>query len=269
LGGVVVLALAGWLVTGAAAQPSGGHASGQIYLYANVGNPIGQLNPPLVKPSTLVEFEDGSWEIVDLRWSSWGANVAHATGVSSSSNCKPNCSGGRRTHYAAQLTLSHPQILLGRRVYGCFQLTIPATPTANQHMCIKRVGSLYIYSSVRKTSPPAATTDARFYTPSRNISCELFDDGSSKADVSCLMRSPQAITHLSATGRATICQHRPQNRCTGNFGEGPPAFHLLPYGSSVKVGRFRCSSAFNGVTCTVIATGQGVFVSKQLVKRVG
>jgi hypothetical protein len=65
-----------------------------------------------------------------------------------------------------------------------------------------------------------------------------------------------------------ICQHRPQNRCTGNFGEGP-AFHQLAYGSSVTVGRFRCSSAVSGVTCTVTATGKGLFISRQAIKRVG
>ena len=213
----------------AATQPSasrsvGVQSSGQIFFYSNVGNPIGHNNPPLVRPSTLVMFEDGSWEIINLHWSGWGSTVARATGVVSASNCNPNCASGKRKRSPAQLTVSHPKILLGRKVYSCFQLTIPATPKANQHDCIKRSGSLYGYAPAGQPSPngtPAPKTDVRFYTPSRNISCEMFDNGTSQSDVSCDMQQPQAITQLAASGQVTICQHRPLNRCTGNFGEGP------------------------------------------------
>jgi hypothetical protein len=119
---LATLGVAAWLTTAGAA------AAGQIYFYANVGNPIGQFNPPLVKPQTLVLHLDGSWLVVNLRWSGCGSSVARANGISSASNCKPHCANGRRTHDPAQLTLSHPETLHGRRVYGCFQLTIPPPP---------------------------------------------------------------------------------------------------------------------------------------------
>jgi hypothetical protein len=72
---------------------------------------------------------------------------------------------------------------------------------------------------------------------------------------------------LAADGVATICQHQGL-KCTGNFDEGL-VFHQLSYGSSKTVGRFRCTSALSGVTCVVIATGKGFFISRQLVKSVG
>ena len=133
------------LTAGGATAGSIGQAADQIFFYGNAGNPTGVNNPALVRPSVMVMFEDGSWLITNLHWSGWGSSTAHATGISSASSCKPNCAAGQRTHNPAQLTVSHPQNLHGREVYGCYQLTIPATPKANQHACIGRAGSLYIY----------------------------------------------------------------------------------------------------------------------------
>jgi hypothetical protein len=250
------------LSSGAAARSS--TSAAQIYFYANVGNPIGQNNPPLVRPSRLIIFLDGSWVIENLRWSGWGASVTHATGVGTVRR------NGTSRSVAAQLTVSRPTLLFGRQVYSCFRLTIPSTPAANLNDCIRRAGSLYIYGPAGTTAAPATAspkTDVRFHTPSRNISCELFDDKTSHAEVACLMLSPQAVVRLSPSGRVTICQHQPQNRCTGNFGEGGP-FRQLAYGSSTKAGRFRCSSETQGVTCVVIATGRGFLINRDGVTRV-
>jgi hypothetical protein len=255
---VIFLALS----SGAAARSS--TSASQIYFYANVGNPIGQNNPPLVRPSRLIIFLDGSWEIENLRWSGWGASVAHDTGVGTARG------NGSSKPVAARLTVSRPTLFFGRQVYSCFQLTIPATPAANLNDCIRRAGSLYIYSPAGKTPPPATASskaDARFHTPSRNISCELFDDNTSHAEAACLMASPQAVVRLSPSGRVTICQRQPQNRCTGNFGEGGP-FRELAYGSSAKAGRFRCRSETQGVTCVVTATGKGFLINRDGVTRV-
>jgi hypothetical protein len=109
----------------------------------------------------------------------------------------------------------------------------------------------------------------RFYTPSRNIACELIDNGTSQSGVGCIMQSPPAIARLGVSGRVSICQHQGQ-RCTGNLGDEPSIPNgKLRYGSSKTVGRFRCTSAFTGVTCVVIKTGRGFFISKQSVRVVG
>jgi hypothetical protein len=142
---VSALVTAGLVLAANAAAGSTGHAAGQIYFYGNAGNPMDVDNPPLLRPAGMVMFEDGSWLITNLRWTGWGSNTAHAIGISSASSCKPNCASGKRTHNPAQLTLSHPQNLHGHEVYGCYRLTIPATPQANQQACIGRAGNIYIY----------------------------------------------------------------------------------------------------------------------------
>jgi hypothetical protein len=49
-------------------------------------------------------FEDGSWVLEDLHWGGWGSKTARAAGISSASNCVPNCATGKRTKRHATLT---------------------------------------------------------------------------------------------------------------------------------------------------------------------
>jgi hypothetical protein len=107
----------------------------------------------------------------------------------------------------------------------------------------------------------------KFYTPSRNIYCGMFDDGGSQSTAGCEMFTPPAVASVFANGRVLI---RRGAREVGNPDEGDfRSSHLLPYGSSATAGRFRCRSAFTGVTCVVIKTGKGFFISKQSVRPVG
>ncbi len=149
LGAIAVLVLT---TTPAAARPHGASVQG-ISFYANVGNPMPGTkfmpNPPRIRPTTLIEHEDGSWLIGSLKWNSWGGSSARASGISSASSCNPNCADGTRTSDPATLVVSTPKRFLGRTVYSCFRLTIPAAPKANQHMCIGRSGSLYTYHPLR------------------------------------------------------------------------------------------------------------------------
>ena len=81
------------------------------------------------------------------------------------------------------------------------------------------------------------------------------------------MINRQASVNHGSDGDAVTYQHQPNGRCTGNFGERPP-FRQLPYGRSVSVGRFRCSSATIGITCVARATGKGFLMSLQSVRPV-
>jgi len=145
-------------------------------------------------------------------------------------------------------------------------MTVPSHPKSNGRECLKRSGTLIAYSSVSGSKPRPAY--ARFFTPSGNIECEMVDTGTSQASVSCDMQKPPAIVQLAARGTVSICQHQGL-QCTGNLGESPTRPRKLSYGHSVRVRRFRCTSAFRGVTCVVRATGKGFFISKQSVRRVG
>jgi hypothetical protein len=239
-----------------------------VVFYANLADSVPGMaynpNTPRVRPTLLLMFEDGSWVIKNLRWSSWGGAVARATGISSASTGVPDQATAPRIDKPAQVVVSHPERLFGREVYGCFQLTVPSSPASDQHECLKRShGNQYDYTPVSKPTSKPAPKVVRFYTPSRNIHCEMSDNGSSQSSVFCDMEKPPAIVGVLASGHVTI--HRGGS---GNFGEGPP-FRLLRYGSFATVGRFRCKSAFTGVTCVLTATGKGFFISKQSVKAVG
>ena len=113
-----------------------------------------------------------------------------------------------------------------------------------------------------------AETAVRLFTPSRNIVCEMADNGTSQAFVSCITISPPAIANLPISGLVSVCQHQGL-KCTGQLGEPGIPGGRLPYGMPKTLGRFRCSSALDGVTCIVTATGKGFFISKQSVRPVG
>ena len=259
---VIALALGVPAVAGAGTNATA-TASGQISFYASLSAQIDAslANTAVVRPSVLFLTYDGAVVVRSLRWSSWGGTVAHATGVYSASDCNPSCATGRRTNSQARVTPSSPGLVLGHEVYRCYRLTVPAKGM-DQRSCLARQGTFYAYELVSKPTSNALKL-VRFYTPSRNIRCEMSDNGSSQSSVFCDMEKPPAIVGVLANGHVTI------NRGgSGNFGEGPPS-RLLHYGSSTTVGRFRCKSALAGVTCVVIKTGRGFFISKQSVRTVG
>jgi hypothetical protein len=239
---------------------------GTIYFYANVGNPIPGTkfipNPPLIRPATLIEHEDGSWLIVNLKWSSWGGSSARATGISSASSCNPNCADGTRTQDPATLVVSKPKRFLGRTVYSCFSLTIPATPQANQHECIGLSGSLYIYQPVTKANSSAGRTVHlySFVSPSRNIVCNLGDEGNAW----CATVKPPRSVLLRPGGRISVCNGR---GCVGNSGLATAP--VLAYGQQDVYAGYRCTSRQSGVTCVNIRSGKGFLINSSGVTRVG
>jgi len=244
--------------------PNGQAASGRIFFYANVGNPIPGTkfspNPPQIRPSRLIEFEDGSWLIVNLRWTGWGGTTARATGISSASNCKPNCAAGKRTHDSARLIVSQPKRFRGRTVYTCFQLTIPATPIANQHDCLRREGSLYTY----QPAAGARSGLADFLSPDRRIWCVLTNETYDR-HASCLTgyptngntNIPNYSAQVSASGQVQLCNwapgQDPRAGCVQNWDYNVP---VLKPGVVDLVYQYRCTSTTSSVTCTV-NTGPG------------
>lgn len=86
--------------------------------------------------------------------------------------------------------------------------------------------------------------EGSFYSPSRNISCEIQSDA-----VRCQTTTPPRFVTMSTNGAFTICSG---DNCLGNIGEGTP---ILAYGATTVVGPFKCVSATSGVTCTAGGTG--------------
>ena len=78
----------------------------------------------------------------------------------------------------------------------------------------------------------------------------------------CQMFEPRQTAKLTADGSTSICVGS-----TCSVGDGPEDA-TLPYGHSVSVGIFRCSSADTGIRCVAIASGRGFRISRQGVVRV-
>jgi hypothetical protein len=96
--------------------------SGPLSFYGDIGNGVGNQNPLVAHPSTLMLTEDGSVALVHLHWSDWGKGIARATGVWSASDCTPSCAAGKLTKSQAHLTLWNPGLVDGHWVYRCFQV---------------------------------------------------------------------------------------------------------------------------------------------------
>ena len=250
------------LVEGAVPQP--------IYFWGSVAATIsapGQRPAPeVVRPSTILLFADGSWDVDHLRWTGWGTSVAHAKGISSASNGIPNMAQGKRIKTAAQVTLSKPGRFHGHEVYRCFTLTVPAHPASDLRLCLERAGSGWALGSTTTTTTTKAKT-ASFYSPSRNLSCEIDDGYASLVRAYCQSLNRPHSVHMGLDGKLTICGGTSAaTRCLGNIGEHTP---ILGYGKQVTVGRFRCRSEPAGVTCTVIKSGKGFLINSAGIKRVG
>ncbi|MFD7026897.1 hypothetical protein ACFWAR_02535 [Streptomyces sp. NPDC059917] len=58
----------------------------------------------------LLACGDGNNNLVDLRWDTWGARTATATGTDMVNDCRPYCAAGRFHAYPVSVTLSDPQV---------------------------------------------------------------------------------------------------------------------------------------------------------------
>jgi hypothetical protein len=127
-----------------------------IYFWTNVAAEIsapGQsLQPEVIRPARIFLFADGSWDIEQLHWTGWGSSVAHAKGISSSSNGIPNLAQGKRIKTPGQVTLSSPGRFNGHEVYRCFALTVPP-PATRMHLCLTVTGGGTYFSSTTTTTP--------------------------------------------------------------------------------------------------------------------
>lgn len=123
--------------------------------------------------------------------------------------------------------------------------------------------ALVIASPVVAAAAPAAAAVASFHSPSGNIQCEV---GWKRAGVGtyayCQTSTPARSVKLRRSGSYLIC------RGSGCIGDGPEDAFTLAYGRSLRVGGFRCTSRTTGISCVVIASGEGFRIARQGVSRV-
>jgi hypothetical protein len=128
-------------------------------------------------------------------------------------------------------------------------------------------GASFTAGPWKQVTPGTAKTKAYFFSPSRNISCEMSDDRKRAHGVICQSNKPPRFVSMGLDGRLTICRGI---GCVGNPGvTDVPSPTVLAYGRQISVGRFRCLSQRSGVTCTVIRSGKGLLINSTGVTRVG
>lgn len=111
------------------------------------------------------------------------------------------------------------------------------------------------------TIPLQTATAGEFFSPTKNISCEI-DDTASLRQVFCETISPPRSVTLTVDGSLSECTGQ---QCLGNAGENTPT---LPYGLATGTGPFRCTSTSAGVTCTV-TSGKGFEIAAGGISPVG
>ena len=106
------------------------------------------------------------------------------------------------------------------------------------------------------TASPALAEVKSFYSPSKNISCEVSSGGERGAYAFCQsLQKPRSVT-LSEQGTLEVCDG---TKC---LGDGPEDAFELGYGKSVKVGNFECMSKTTGMRC-VSPSGNGFELSRE------
>jgi hypothetical protein len=106
------------------------------------------------------------------------------------------------------------------------------------------------------TLAPQTSTSSEFYSPSKNISCEIDANfgTSSQSQVLCLTLSPARSVVLMTDSSLTECNGQ---SCLSNAGVNTPT---LAYGQSITLGPFSCISSTAGIKCT-LQSGAGFLIS--------
>ena len=114
------------------------------------------------------------------------------------------------------------------------------------------------------TLVPQTSSGTEFFSPSKNISCEIDSNFGPSAITStlCLTIAPPKSVTLGADGTLTECTGV---TCLSNAGENTPT---LDYGMSITLDPFTCSSSTAGIKCT-LADGDGFLISSSAITALG
>lgn len=111
------------------------------------------------------------------------------------------------------------------------------------------------------TFPLQSASRGEFFSPTKNISCEI-DDTATLRQAFCETITPPRSVTMMVDGSLTRCTGQ---QCLGNAGENTPT---LPYGSTTGTGPFRCTSTSLGMTCTV-TSGKGFRIAAGGISPIG
>jgi hypothetical protein len=119
-------------------------------------------------------------------------------------------------------------------------------------------------SQTSGTLVPQSSTVTEFYSPSKNISCEIDNSLGSSATTGalCLTLSPPKSVTLMTDSTLKECTGV---NCLSNAGENTPT---LAYGQSITLGPFTCASSTAGMKCTLVS-GDGFLISSSAITPLG
>jgi len=82
---------------------------------------------PIVRPRSIIAAcADANLYFTGLRWSTWTATHATATGTAHVNDCTPSCAAGRFHTYPAHVMLSGPRSCAGKRELTALRYRFPA-----------------------------------------------------------------------------------------------------------------------------------------------
>jgi hypothetical protein len=142
--------------------------------------------------------------------------------------------------------------------------TSAVTTTTHPSTSTSSPGTTSSTSQTSGTLAPQTPTSTEFYSPTKNISCEIDNNEGSSAmtDAFCLTMSPPKSVQLQTDSSLSECAGV---NCLANAGENTPT---LAYGQSVTLGPFTCASSTAGIKCT-LASGDGFLISSSATTALG
>lgn len=82
-----------------------------------------------VRPASVQLAGDGTFGLVDTRWSRWGSSEASGRGISKIDDCTPTCAGGHIYSVPATIVVSRPiHTDCGRWVFSRAVVTLTGAP---------------------------------------------------------------------------------------------------------------------------------------------
>ena len=167
------------------------------------------------------------------------------------SGALPRVGAGHRTSVARAAKLIGTLIVS----LGCSLAAGPASAGATRHAGARAadIGLAAVVS--RRPATITASPGEEFFSPSKNISCELdWHYAGLPAAAYCQTFTPLQSVKISPAGKMT--------KCSGVGCVGNPAVNtqVLPYLTSIAAGPFLCTSRVDGVACS--AAGRAFLISR-------
>ena len=119
------------------------------------------------------------------------------------------------------------------------------------------LAAIVVASSLAAESWARPETVRWFHSPSGNIQCEVAAMDTRGTYAYCQTFRPLQTATLRRDGHTTVCS---RNNCS--VGNGPENARTLAYGSSIRVGTFRCTSSRIGMRCEVLPGHHGFKIAR-------